>query len=299
VSEPPSLRITTVLYENDVDTVDRLVQSVVRSVEHARSSGACGAVSYHIGDCSSRPALAERDVERVLTGRGGGVLADVGYEFFGANLGHAGGSNRLLEGATEDVVFLVNPDCYLGPHLVEQLLAAFTDAAVGLAEARQLPAEHPKAYDPFSLRTGWSSLACAAVRQTAVQRVGPLDGDCFPMYCNDVDWSWRLRLAGFTLAYQPSAVVFHDKRVDTDGRVRPSGTEEYYAAEAGLLLRHKYSRPDLVSGLLRQLEEGPPVQRRAAEAYRVRLSTGALPAALDAEHRVAEFVDGNYARHRW
>ena len=53
--------------------------------------------------------------------------------------------------------------------------------------------------------------ACAAVavyRRSAIEIVGNFDQDFFA-YLEDVDWSMRALLAGFTCRYQPQAVAYH------------------------------------------------------------------------------------------
>ena len=118
---------------------------------------------------------------------------------------------------------------------------------MGIVEARQIPLEHPKKFDPVDGSTSWASGACMMIRAELLQQVGGFDGDSFFMYCDDVDFSWRARLAGYQVIHQPSARVFHDKRIQVDGRLVVSDAERYYSAEAALLMAWKYSRPDLVA----------------------------------------------------
>jgi GT2 family glycosyltransferase len=56
---------------------------------------------------------------------------------------------------------------------------------------------------PFSICAG-----CALVRRSAFLRVGGFDAKFFA-YLEDCDLSWRLRLAGYTIAYQPLARIAH------------------------------------------------------------------------------------------
>ncbi|HEX2849876.1 MAG TPA: glycosyltransferase family 2 protein [Acidimicrobiales bacterium] len=53
-------------------------------------------------------------------------------------------------------------------------------------------------------------------RRDVVDRVGPFAADFFAYY-EDLDWSWRMRLAGFSARYEPSAVVRHVGGVTTGG----------------------------------------------------------------------------------
>ena len=153
---------------------------------------------------------------------------------------------------------------------------------VGIVEARQIPLEHPKKFDPVDGSTSWASGACMMIRAELLQQIGGFDGDSFFMYCDDVDFSWRARLAGYQVIHQPSARVFHDKRIQVDGRLVVSDAERYYSAEAALLMAWKYSRPDLVALWSEEMlatSESPKVKAvqefpRPRRGWRAAYSTG-------------------------
>ena len=170
--------------------------------------------------------------------------------FYDENQGSAKGQNTLfdLRDRNSDYVFVMNPDVYVCPDVFWELLSPFESSPrVGIVEARQIPLEHPKKFDPVDGSTSWASGACMMIRAELLQQIGGFDGDSFFMYCDDVDFSWRTRLAGYQIIHQPSARVFHDKRIQVDGRLVVSDAERYYSAEAALLMAWKYSRPDLVA----------------------------------------------------
>ena len=50
--------------------------------------------------------------------------------------------------------------------------------------------------------------ACMLVRRTVVDAVGAFD-ESFFMYSEEVDWCFRIRNAGWTIAYLPDAVIVH------------------------------------------------------------------------------------------
>lgn len=58
------------------------------------------------------------------------------------------------------------------------------------------------------MEVDWVSGAAMLVRRKAIEVVGMLDEGYF-MYCEDVDWCWRMRRAGFKVFYVPSAVITH------------------------------------------------------------------------------------------
>jgi GT2 family glycosyltransferase len=195
---------------------------------------------------------------------------------------------------------ILNPDVLTAPNLFIELLAALGAPDVGLVEARQLPVEHPKHYDPETGETSWASGACAMAPRQVFQEVNGFDSDTFFLYCDDVDLSWRVRLAGLKVVHRCSAVVFHDKRISESGGWLPSAAERYYSAEASLLLPYKYSRPDLTESNLDYLwRTGDEVLQRAASAFESRKKTGRLPTPIDPNHQVAQFIDGAYSVHRF
>ena len=69
------------------------------------------------------------------------------------------------------------------------------------------------------------------------------------LFCDDVDFSWRARLAGFRVVHQPAAQFFHDKRLTLDAQMQVGDAEHFYAAEAAMMLAWKYSRPELAEQL--------------------------------------------------
>jgi GT2 family glycosyltransferase len=296
----PSVRVHSVLFNVSLGDLDRSIESLARSVQLAQRKGDVGLVDVAFGDCSASPTLDGQTIDRfkeVLRAHGVGELH---YTFFGQNVGSAGGHNRLLVDLDRDLVMILNPDTIVAPDLLSELVHAVRQPGVGLVEARQLPMEHPKDYDPITGNTSWASTACALVPRLVVADVKGFDASTFFLYCDDVDFSWRIRLAGYRLVFQPSARLFHDKRLGVDGSWQAGAAEEYYSAEAALFLAHKFSRPDLVERWSVDLRrEGTDRQRKAVVEYERRRDEGQLPEPIDPEHLVGQFVDGNYAAHRF
>lgn len=183
-------------------------------------------------DIVGRSELAKQlDVEMVLNGR---------------NLGFASGVNQGLARSAADFVFVVNPDTLLSEEMIERLVGRMVaDPTIGIAEARQSPREHPKAYDDETGETAWCSLAGAMLRRRAVDRVGMLD-ERFYLYCEDVDLSWRMWLGGFRCVYMPDAVFEHfTEELDPQ---RDRSRQYYFGLRNGLFMRFIYgSRADYLS----------------------------------------------------
>lgn len=56
----------------------------------------------------------------------------------------------------------------------------------------------------------YASGACVLVRIAALREVGLFDESYF-LYCEDVDLAWRLRIAGWGIAYIDAALCLHDE----------------------------------------------------------------------------------------
>jgi len=297
MTQPPSVAVQSVLYGNLPEDILRAAEALANSASWARERRAISAWSYLLGDSSPERALGADDVARI-----GRIIAASGgsfeYVFFGKNLGHGGGQNRLAERSSSELILILNPDGQLGPDAVGVLVDTVGNG-VGAADARQVPFEHPKDYDPITGDASWSSGACLMTPREAFDGVGGFDHRTFFMYCDDVDYSWRLRLAGYRTVYAPSASLFHDKRLSLRGDMQAGEAEVYYSAEAALMLAYKYSRPDIVKSLVAAFARGDANAQRAAAEFARRRSDGELPRQLDADHRVGQFVKGNYAVHRF
>jgi hypothetical protein len=293
-----SLRVQTVFYCNDAAGIARFLEGLTRTAECAKQAEAVRAVTCWLGDCSPAPCL---DAGELLAARSRHASLDrLEHRFFGENLGHGGGHNRLLaESAVEDVILLINPDTYPSPWLLTELLEGLADPATAVVEARQLPFEHPKHYDAETGLTGWASCACALVRTRALVEIGGFDADSFFLHGDDVDLSWRIRLAGHRIRHRPSAVVFHDKALRR-GIVAQSTAERLYSAEAAIMLGWKWSRPDIVEHWSRWFAaSGDPAYQEAASRFQTRVEEGRLPAQRDPAGEIGEFVESHYAVHRF
>jgi len=296
-----SLQVQTVLYGHSPGEIWNFIEGVRAAARCARTRGVCGSVTLALGDSSTQRLIdgaMEEEIAQSLRDNG---VDRFHYLYFGENRGSAGGQNSLFRiGGRTDFVFVTNPDAYLCPDVFCELLPAFREDDVGIVEARQLPLEHPKSFDPASGETGWASGACMMVSAEVLDEVGDFDHETFFLYCDDVDFSWRTRLAGFRIIHRPSARVFHDKRLSPNGTLMASASEFYYSAEAALLMAWKYSRPDLVEKWSNELLQGGiPEHRRAVDEFRQRKAVSRLPRPLDPEGSVASFFGYNYAEHRF
>ena len=298
MAEARSLAVQSVLYGNPADDIVRAGLALANSVKWARADGFVSEWALHLGDCSPEPVFDHASIgplREAVEGHGG-VLE---YTVFGDNLGSAAGHNALAAQSRSDLVLILNPDAQVAPDAIS-VLAARVSGTIGVAEARQVPLEHPKDFRKYDGDTSWASTACALTTRKAFDEVGGFDSETFFLYCDDVDYSWRLRLAGYRVVYEPAAAVFHDKRLTLSGDWPASAAEIYYSAEAAILLAYKYSRADLVRSIVAQYRtEGSEPVMRAVSEYESRLADGRLPTPLDPQHKVGQFIKGNYAVHRF
>jgi GT2 family glycosyltransferase len=293
-----TLQVQSVLYNNDLASVERAAGSVARAADLAHFAGACVGVTLRYGDSSPMPCLDEAALGKLRAKYGASLTIE--YDYFMGNLGSARGHNRLASQTVSDFILVQNPDVVISPRLIERLLGTFVRAGVGMAEAKQVPIEHPKDYDTTTGETSWASTACAMIPTPLFRQLGGFDADSFFLYCDDVDLSWLVRLAGFRVIFQPAAMAFHDKRLSNQGAWQTSAAERYYSAEAALFLAHKWSRGDLVKNYLKSFAgSGDEDQARAAHVFKQRRADGRLPNMVDPEHRVGQFLGLYYAKHRY
>lgn len=291
------LRVQTVLFNTDGAQVWRLLRGLDAAARRAIKASLVGSVEWALGDSSSTPTLGGRDASALLDASSS--LANVTYEFFGVNLGSSGGQNRLARGHPADLLMILNPDTYPSPTALAELVQAVDQPDVGIVEARQIPLEHPKAYTLRGGDTSWASGCCMLIRRQVFDELGGFDDSNFLLHCDDVDLSWRARTAGHRVVFAPFAAVFHDKRPRADAAWPAPEVEFYHAVLGRLMLATRWNRPDIVEETINAIDAtGTQVQRDAVVEYRARQHAGRVPAAVE-DASAAEFVDGEYAVHRF
>src|SRR5258707_2853464 len=211
----PMIRVQSILYNLPLRSVVRTLEYLDNAARNAAKAGDVQHVTVAYGDCSLDHTIDQVKLNEFR--RSFPTLGDIEYTHFGANLGSAAGHNRLLKDADGDFVMILNPDVLVAPNLFNEMMNALGRSKVGLVEARQIPIEHPKDYDTETGETGWASTACAIAPAMLFNQLNGFDAETFFLYCDDVDFSWRVRLACYKVVHQCSAVVFHDKRLTPQG----------------------------------------------------------------------------------
>lgn len=186
------------------------------------------------------------------------------------NLGYAAGNNVGIKQAQGKYILLLNSDTLVEKETIPKMLKFMEEnPKVGVASCRvELP---DGSLDPACHRgfpTPWASLtyflgleklfpkstifgqyhlgfllmdkpheidspsgAFYLVRHEVIEKVGLLDEDYF-MYGEDLDWSYRIRQAGFKIMYYPGVKIIHYKkqsgRAKEDGEVKKETTKYFY-----------------------------------------------------------------------
>lgn len=79
--------------------------------------------------------------------------------------------------------------------------------------------------------------AAMLARSAAIQQVGVLDPQFF-MYCEEIDWAWRMQKAGWEAWLVPEAKVVHHGGASTN-QVRPATTAYLWESRARLYRKHR------------------------------------------------------------
>ncbi len=294
-----SLAVQVVLFENGSKQQLRLAEAIRATVLVAREQLGVDHIVVRYGDCSPSPCLSPADID-LISAVVGSAVDDVSYVHFGANLGSSGGSNALAGLGDEEVIWVLNPDTYPAPNAATEMLAVLSNRDVGAVEARQMPIEHPKYYDPYTGETSWVCGFSVLFRRSAFEQVGGFDPHFFPMYCDDVDVSWRMRSLGWGWRYVPAAVVVHDKPIAQGGAVRWSDEAARWSHLARLWLYRRYGRPDLEDEFLASIDCAlDPIAADAIAEFERRVAEGDSPSAIEGGSDVATFVRGGYAPNRF
>ena len=292
------LRIQSVLYGHEPAQLWRLLRGLSAAARKVINADLVGQVEWALGDSGRTPALVESDARSMLDVASGSIR-NVTYEFFDDNLGSSGGQNQLANGHPSDLVLVLNPDTYPSPTAIFELVKTLDTSGAGIVEARQIPLEHPREYDPVTGETSWASGFCMLVQRDLFDELGGFDNEHFLLHCDDVDFSWRARNAGHKIVLAPYATVFHDKRPHPGNAWPAPDTELFHSALGRLMLATRWSRPDIVKETIAVIEsDGSEPQRRALDEFRSRLTAGRVPDP-ESDSVVAEFIDGEYAAHRF
>lgn len=182
------------------------------------------------------------------------------------NLGFAGGNNLGIRAATGDYLLLLNNDTEITDDSLLNLCRTLDDdPAVGAVCPKIRFFAPPRniqfaGYTPLSRITLRNALigfdtpdlgqfdtphdtpyahgAAMMIRREVLEKAGPMS-EVYFLYYEELDWSERIRRAGFRIAYDPRATVLH-KESATTGQQSPLRT--YYLTRNRLLYARRNRR---------------------------------------------------------
>ncbi|HZZ92079.1 MAG TPA: glycosyltransferase family 2 protein [Usitatibacter sp.] len=221
--------VSLVTFAPDLALLSRLLESLV-----AQPSAPRCRLFVHDNTTDLESAQGVEEIVRAAA-RG---FASVSFVRSPRNVGFGRGHNANAARGDAPWLLVINPDCVLEPGAWDALREAVERAADDVAafELRQVPYEHPKAYDPATLETSWVSGAATLFRRSHFDAVGGFDARIF-LYGEDVDLSWRLRASGARLLYEPRAAVQHFTYAHAH-EVKP--VQVIRGVETNLCLRARY-----------------------------------------------------------
>lgn len=183
------------------------------------------------------------------------------------NLGFTGGNNVGMQEARGDFFFIVNNDTELNSDLIDELLQPFDEqpqVGVTCPKIRFFDSPDLVQYAGYNLMNMYTGTAtpvgykqpdnvrydqpgptnfahgCAMmVRRRVVDQVGRF-AERFFLYYEELDWSQRIKDAGYQIYYQPSASILHKESVSV-GQHNPLKT--YYMTRNRILYMRRHCSP--------------------------------------------------------
>lgn len=178
------------------------------------------------------------------------------------NNGFAGGNNAGLNVASGDYLFFINNDTYITQPILEALVRRLGDKQNGgvspmlkyhqCTNTIQFAGFTP--LTPITLRnhmigerepdngqystpheTAYLHGAAMMIRRDVLQRVGPMS-EVFFLFYEEMDWSVRIRRAGYRLWYEPASVIYHKESMTAQ---RDTPLREFYMSRARMLFARR------------------------------------------------------------
>lgn len=269
------------------------------------------------------------------------LFPDVTFVFNAENVGFATAANRGATSASGDVLLFTNPDVTLSQLCAAKLAASLAESPGVVGPALTVDADNDDRFGgtidrlgfATSLRSPGSPLyvsgAALATSRTLFCDLGGFD-DRYFMFVEDVDYCWRVLLAGFEVSVCPDALASHSGGASAGGGYIRSGTLEttrfrlvarernslatllkcapvawllwllpaYLAktvilATGAFLLRKPATARELLAGLVWNVRQGSKTLRRRAAIVRTRAGQ------LSAQRRIYRgWLAAEYVRER-
>jgi len=176
------------------------------------------------------------------------------------NLGFAGGNNLGIKAAKAKYIFFVNNDTYFKDFNINALilrLQSSTDIGVACPKIRFSDNGQHIQYAGYTKLSGitirnksigydepdngqyniahptyYAHGAAMMVKREVIEHIGMMPEEFF-LYYEEIDWSIRIRNAGYKIWYEPACTIFHKESKSTG---RNSPTRAYYLTHNRFLL---------------------------------------------------------------
>ncbi|MFB9882680.1 glycosyltransferase family 2 protein [Planobispora siamensis] len=241
ISQPARIAVVIVTY-NSAKVLPGCLASLAEGARGTHLAEVVVADNASRDDSAAIAERAELPIRVVRTGRNGGYAAAI----------NAG--TRTLDLEALDAVLILNPDCRLRPGMLAPLSDALREPGRGIAAPRIVDPGghvHPSLRRAPSVRgavaealiggrlagrigtlgevitdplryerpgpADWSTGAAMLVSAAALREVGPWD-ESFLLYSEETEFALRAADRGWTLWYEPAAVVEH---IGGDAKVNP------------------------------------------------------------------------------
>ena len=234
--KPPRVAIIVVSWNHR-----RFLAACFQAVE--RAGIAPGTATFMIVDNASTDGSGDFIARELLAPDGKMTKGGFPCVFFKnpENLGFSGGNNLAMRQALEedyDYVYLLNPDTEAQPGFLEEAIRVMeTDAFIGVVQSQlrlhprtellnsygneihflgfgyaggeSLRVDAPEAKAKLHVRDiTYASGAGMLIRVSLLREIGFLDEELFA-YHEDLEFSWRARLAGRRVMLAPNSLVYH------------------------------------------------------------------------------------------
>jgi GT2 family glycosyltransferase len=156
------------------------------------------------------------------------------------NLGVAAARNLGYKMSNGEIIVFLDVDTIVSKSVLSELIKAFySNRKVGIVQCKLMQKDVPNKVDSIGQsidRVGYgypdhlfletnklatqreifyADGAAFAIRREVAEEVKILgevfDSDYFPLYYEDIDLSWRVRLRGYSVVIQPTALVYHKR----------------------------------------------------------------------------------------